>query len=120
MERFCKSLAVKTLMLIGTSSRFSVRLRAVTITSSRVESEDAFAARVGAPCIPAAPDRVAAMANESLVREQGVMPAGLLREKIAEACAAIVGIVSSSLSSNLLDHCARLHAGACHDVPGVT
>ena len=37
------------------------------------------------------------MANESFVREMGVVATGLLREKIAEAGVAIVGIVSSSI-----------------------
>jgi hypothetical protein len=37
------------------------------------------------------------MANESFVREVGVVATGLLREKIAEECAAIVGIISSSI-----------------------
>jgi hypothetical protein len=56
------------------------------------------------------------MASESFVREVGVKAAGHLREKIAEACAAIVGIVSSSLSSNRLITALGFMLGACHDV----
>src|ERR1700678_2322978 len=56
-------------MLIGTSCRFSARLRAVTMTSSRVVSADASVARAGRAWKVAAPDNTAATAMASLEGE---------------------------------------------------
>ena len=56
-------------MLTGTSCRFSVRLRAVTTTSSKVTSPGASTADAGATCMAAELDNVAAIARASLERD---------------------------------------------------
>src|SRR5580658_1412532 len=84
-------------MLIGTSCRFSVRLRAVTTTSSRVDVEDsvdASAARAGATCIVAAPERVAAIARLSRVGE-GNGGVGTTRVRLPTERTFVIRIASS-------------------------
>src|SRR5450759_1691607 len=82
-------------MLIGTSWRFSARLRAVTMTSSRVVSADAVAAIAGMTCIPTGTDNAAVMARASFVREWGGMAAAFLRDHLMAERAAILRKASS-------------------------
>src|ERR1700679_4065166 len=71
-------------MLMGTSCRFSARLRAVTMTSCSV-SEEASAACAGKAWKPAAPDRAAAMAMASLEGEN--VAGDSRRDEMAAECA---------------------------------
>src|SRR5271166_1510598 len=82
-------------MLSGTSCRFSVRLRAVTMTSSRVVSEVAPAAEAGATCIATVPDNAAAMASASFEREPCGKAVGPRLRRLAAERVAIVRIASS-------------------------
>src|SRR6202021_2862947 len=71
-------------MLIGTSCRFSARLRAVTMPSASL-SEEASAACTGKAWKVAAPDRAAAMAMASLEGEN--VDGGSRRDETAAECA---------------------------------
>src|SRR5579863_7518799 len=86
-------------MLIGTSCRFSVRLRAVTITSSSVVSEEAPAAQTGAACIAALLDRAAATAKLSFVRVPCGTAAGADLDSMAAERAAVLRITIPFLSN---------------------
>src|ERR1700683_1758977 len=83
-------------MLIGTSCRFSVRLRAVTTTpASVVSEEEAPAAHAGATCIAAVPDNAAAIAKLSFERVPCGMAAGPGLTRLAAERAAVVCIAQS-------------------------
>src|SRR5450631_3503258 len=90
-------------MLIGTSWRFSARLRAVTTTSSRVVSADASAAIAGMACIPTGTESAAAMARASFEREGCGMTAVFRRVDLTAERAAFLGIASPLIFSELLD-----------------
>src|SRR5450631_2189756 len=89
-------------MLIGTSCRFSLRLRAVTTTSSRVASVDAPAAITGMACIPTGADNAAAMATASFERDGGRMTRVFRRDDLTAAGARLLRIASPLFISQFL------------------
>src|ERR1700690_2291633 len=89
-------------MLIGTSCRFSLRLRAVTATSSRVAPADASTAGTGLACIPTGADNLAAMARASFERDGGRMTRVFRRDDLTAERARFLRIASPLFISQFL------------------